>query len=65
MLGDEDLEGVLLSIDNFIESCQKADIDFENCTMDIVVKYAKRGNSKAQNILGDKYFEGVLQLPTI
>lgn len=52
--------GVLLSINEFIEEYKNADINFEDCNLRILMKYAERGNKKAQNSLGDRYYNGEL-----
>ena len=52
------MNGVVVSIDDIIEKYKNADINFEELSLEKLRKYAERGNAKAQNILGDKYYTG-------
>ncbi|MBA9011104.1 tetratricopeptide repeat protein [Clostridium saccharobutylicum] len=52
------MSGVLVYMDKIVESYQEADINFENMELKKLKKYALRGNLRAQNTIGDRYYIG-------
>ena len=52
------MSGIVVSLDSRLNVYREADVEFQFIDTESLRKYASRGNVKAQNILGDRYFNG-------
>ena len=52
------MTGIVVSLDAKRDDYQKAEAEFKFMEGSKLLKYAERGNAKAQNALGDRYYNG-------
>ncbi|MCI3008742.1 sel1 repeat family protein [Clostridium butyricum] len=52
------MSGIVVSLASKLSFYKEADVEFQFIDTASLRKYANRGNARAQNILGDRYFNG-------